>query len=217
MISLCPDFVISSEGCDTNGEPFIVSNRDLDLTVACDNFFGSHGHCKISCPGKHFEVENGATLILEGMALESATLGSIEIKNGGNLIAFDSTWEGNRNINEDGRGAAVYSHGTSSVSFVHDIFRGNIAQENGGALYITGSASINSCVLEDNSALEGSGGALFVTEISSVSIRQSTFGGNDASEQGPAIYSESGAIYHAAENVGCDDMASTSGNLPNIC
>jgi len=216
-ISLCPNFVISSDGCDTNGEPFIVSNRELDLTVKCDNVFGSHGHCKISCPGKHFEVESGTTLILEGMNLEGATSGSIEIKTGGSLIAFDSTWEGNSNMIEDGRGAAIYSNGTSSVSLANDTFCDNIAQGDGGALYITGSATIISCVLENNSALKGSGGAVFVTEKSSVSIRRSSFEGNSALEQGEAIFSESGAIYNAAENDGCGDMAFTSRNLPNIC
>jgi len=117
----------------------------------------------------------------------------------------------------EGRGAAIHSNGTSSVSLVQDTFRENIAQGDGGALYITGSASITNSVLEDNSALKGSGGAVFVTEQSNVSIRRSSFEGNSALEQGPAIFSESGAIYNAAENDGCGDMAFTSRNLPNIC
>jgi len=120
-------------------------------------------------------------------------------------------------LNDDGRGAAVYSHATSSVSLAHDTFDGNSAQRDGGALYITGSASINSCLLENNSAIKGSGGALFATERSNVSIRRSTFEGNSALELGPAVFSEAGAIYKAAENNGCDNVAPIHGTLTNMC
>lgn len=92
VVSLCPDFVISSEGCDTDEQPFTVFDRDLQ--VSCDDFFGSGGLCEISCPGRHFEVESGRTLVLEGMTLKGATSGSVNLKTRGNLIVFDSTWEG---------------------------------------------------------------------------------------------------------------------------
>lgn len=90
-VNICSGFVISLEGCDTNEQPFTVSQ--YDLTIACDDFFGGGGKCEISCPGRHFVIEGGRTLVLEGMTLKGATSGSIEIMTSGNLIGFDSTWE----------------------------------------------------------------------------------------------------------------------------
>jgi len=212
-IKLCPGFVVDSEGCDTNEEPFTVSS--LDLTVACDNFFGYGGQCTISCSGSHFDVKSERTLILEGMTLTGASSGSVTIQTGGNLIAFDSTWKGNKSDN--GKGAAVYSHIASSVSLTDDRFIGNNSEEDGGALFMKGSVRMSSCELKDNSALNGRGGALFADEGAVVTIRQNTFEGNSASALGPTIYSETGAVYNAAGNSGCGNVASIGRSRRNIC
>lgn len=212
-IKLCPGFIIDSEDCDTNGRPFTVSS--LDLTVACDNFFGYGGQCTISCSGSHFEVQSGRTLILEGITLTGASYGSVTVQTGGNLIAFDSTWEGNKN--ENGEGAAVYGHIASSVSLTDDHFVGNDSEGDGGALFSKGSVKISSCELKNNSALNGRGGALFAGNEAVVTIRQNTFEGNSASIQGPTIYSEAGAVYHAAGNDGCDNVNAVERSHRNMC
>lgn len=80
-----------------------------------------------------FVIEDGRTLILERMILKGATSGSVEIKNGGNIIAFDSTWERNENLDEDGKGDAVYSDGISGVHLIYSKFLMNTAQRDGGA------------------------------------------------------------------------------------
>jgi len=69
-VRLCPDFTVSGQGCDTNEQPFQVLSSDL--TVVCD-FYRGGNRCEISCPGTHFEVNNGRTLVLEGMTLTGAT------------------------------------------------------------------------------------------------------------------------------------------------
>lgn len=211
-LTLCPGFTIDSERCDTSGNPFNVSN--LDLTVACDNFFGYSGQCKISCSGSHFNVQNGRTLILEGMTLTGASSSSVTVQTGGNLIAFDSTWEGNKN--EHG-GAAVYGHVASSLSFTDASFVENYSEEDGGALFMKGGVKIISCKFKKNSALNGRGGALFADAGSAVTLRQNFFEGNNASILGPTIYSEVGTVYNAYGNDGCGDVASVERSQRNMC
>ena len=91
-VILCPDFEITGDGCDTNENPLIVSKSDL--TVECEDFNGGGGLCKISCPGIHFRINSGKTLVLERLNLEGATNGSIVMNAGSSLIAFDSSWKG---------------------------------------------------------------------------------------------------------------------------
>lgn len=116
----------------------------------------------------------------------------------------------NENLHEDGKGAAVYSPGISGIYLIYCQFLGNISERDGGALYIEGSISIENCSLEHNSALAGSGGALFAVEGSSMNIQQSTFYGNSAVEVGPAVFLGTEVIYNTANNIGCGNMASTS-------
>lgn len=116
----------------------------------------------------------------------------------------------NEKLSGDGKGAAIHSQGTSGVFLVFSNFLRNIALRDGGALHVEGSVSMNSCTLQDNTALEGSGGALFaVGGSASVSIRRSSFEGNSALELGPAIFSGSGTIFDVSRSNGCGNVAST--------
>lgn len=249
---LCPEFSVSSEDCDTNGAPFTLYDRDL--TIGCDNFFGTNGlHCEINCPGRHFDIGHNATLYLEGMVLKGATEGSVNVMEGGNLIAFDSTWEGNKrrslqsppspsptklgkaskstkaskltkaskstkstkseerteqNQSDDNdRGGAVYGQEQSYVTLTNNNFLHNIAEGDGGALYIDGSVQINNCELKNNISLEGSGGALFVSERAIATIRETTFQDNSSKFHGPGMYLKRGATVNSADNSGCGNTS----------
>lgn len=254
-VLFCPEFSVSSENCDTNGTPFALYDRDLK--IGCDNFFGTNGlHCEINCPGRHFDVGHNATLYLDGMMLKGATEGSVDVMEGGNLIAFDSTWEGNerrglqspssssslesakwvksvksakaakwtkspksaKSTKSEGRtelnqsdindrGGAVYGYEQSYVTLTNNKFLYNIAEGDGGALYIDGSVQINNCELKNNLSLEGSGGALFASDTAVATIRNTAFEDNSAKLQGPGMYFKHGATTNMVDNSGCGNTS----------
>jgi predicted outer membrane repeat protein len=89
---------------------------------------------------------------------------------------------------EDNGGAVFVNGGNLTVS--NAIFRENKAT-NGGAIYVAGTANIESNQFTSNNATYG--GAIYVNSASDVSISSNTFEGNTADE-GEAIYIENGAV-----------------------
>jgi len=200
-VRLCSGFSISGERCDVNA-PFVVNTTHLHLY--CDNVYGAAGLCEISCPGSHFTVEKGKTLLLDRILLKGATSGSV-IVNQGTLYAKFSTWEGN--VNEGGSGAAIYVESGSGAFLWYSEILGNNATEDGGGMYIGGDVTIRNGIINNNISKEGRGGGVFIADESYVSIGQCDFNENVAQE-GPAIYSET-TLYRRSRNEGCGNAAST--------
>ena len=103
----------------------------------------------------------------------------------------------------------MYSNGKSVVYLKFCKILENIAQGDGGALYVEGRVDIISSILQDNQTESGRGGALFVGKRSSLSVRQSNFEGNHAWELGPAIFLDLDGSSNIFENNGCGNTASS--------
>lgn len=137
-----------------------------------------------------FVVVN-ASLTLSGIRLLDGVgiLGGAIASSGSSLTVSHTTFEDNF---AHGKGGGIYAS-KSSVSFDGVAFLSNKAGANGGAVYASDGSNVSSAVgtsttFTDNSAFDGYGGGMYLSE-SKVSFGGGTeFVGNEAGQAGGAVY-----------------------------
>ena len=114
---------------------------------------------------------------------------------GGAMVAVSSTYlVMTDSVLEDNackdHGGAISMRDKSQGFLRYVIFSGNVAEIDGGAIEVIHSdLQTDYCLFENNSAVRGSGGAIFVLNMCSITISASNFTGNSA------ILKSGGAIY----------------------
>ncbi|MDB5349626.1 MAG: cya 2 [Planctomycetota bacterium] len=122
------------------------------------------------------------------------------------------------------RGGAILVQSGGSLSVAQCVFTHNTADD-GGAIFSTGNLTLDSDTFADNMAAGalGSGGAIMTASpqsVSTLSVRNSTFSGNSAVDQGGAIWSggtltvDSSTIVGNSANYG--GGIRNQGNLPSL-
>jgi len=114
--------------------------------------------------------------------------GAVELSNSPATIE-DSIFRGN--VSGNSGAGAVCTMG-SPVTFDRSVFVGNATSGDGGAAHVLNAGTFNDCTFFDNSATAG--GALSSLGSYDVSVNQSVFIGNHASDSGGAIRSYSSVI-----------------------
>jgi len=151
FVMLCP-FRIEGDACPKPEEVdgYVVDKGDL--YVMCESFFTPIGgkDCVINCPGRHFTVMNGASLTLDGIALEGSRNSAVSVMEGGSLSAYVSSFTNN---SISGNGGAIRAAKDTRLSIRFTNFTRNTA-ESGGAIYNLGKAVIQNSNFTDNKALE---------------------------------------------------------------
>ena len=110
----------------------------------------------------------------------------IQIESGVATIADLTIQSGDPGSDESGGGAYVNDNATAF--FENVTFTDNIADNDGGALYVEGTAELENVTMNQNSAEQG--GGIFVNETGILSIYSSDLFGNTAENKGGGIYSE---------------------------
>ncbi|MBI5487772.1 MAG: right-handed parallel beta-helix repeat-containing protein [Deltaproteobacteria bacterium] len=138
-----------------------------------------------------------------------AANGGAIVNNGSNLVIVDSVFVQNTafghggSAEQGGLGGAVYIDGMHSETgppepFVlcGSTFRGNRSNQHGSAVfeyfYPPQEATIRRCEFSDNAVLEGTGGAVY-HEAAPLTLLESTFAGNTATQHAGAIFIGSGS------------------------
>gem|GEM_PF-918063 len=142
-----------------------------------------------------FSVASGATVSIVGVTIQhglNATAGGA-ISNSGNLSLASCTLTGN----QAAVGGAVYNNSTGTLSVYQCTISNNTSQGNGGGIENTGAASIIASTFADNSAVGGSGGAIanLSAGAATLTILNSTFNGNQATDPSSAGPAMGGAIF----------------------
>jgi len=196
FVTLCP-FVIEGDGCPSS-KGLDVINQNLDLI--CDR--EGDEECRIDCPGRHFTIYDGSTLILDRMTLASSRETSVRVMDKGTLVVINSNFDDNRH--PSGNGGAIHATAFSQIEILHSNFNRNAAL-NGGAIYNLGVANLQGCVMEKNNATNGNGGALSVGQGAKTKVDSMTFRGNYAAFYGPAIFDGSGQT-ESWKNSACENV-----------
>jgi len=183
---LCAPLRITN--CPSSGYTLETNN---DMSLVCHNSEQQQDECIIDCSrGRHFTVEGGASLTLESMTLASAVDSSIVVKPNGKLLTYNTDFRDNRHTS--GNGGAIRGSGASQIDLVWSRFSQNAAL-NGGAIYHSGTTTMIKCTFANNTASNGSGGAIFHGKWSKSRVELSEFVNNTSNFFGPAIFDGSGA------------------------
>eukprot|EP00978_Attheya_sp_CCMP212_P004028 scaffold8630_cov53-Attheya_sp.AAC.2 len=170
-----------------------ILETNHDMSLVCHNREQEGDECEIDCSrGRHFTVEGGASLTLESMTLASAVDSSIVVEPNGKLLTYNTDFRDNRHTS--GNGGAIRGSGgeTSQIDLVWSRFSQNAAL-NGGAIYHSGTTTMIKCTFANNTASNGSGGAIFHGVGSKSRVELSEFVNNTSNFFGPAIFDGSGA------------------------
>jgi len=204
---ICP-VEIKGEACkssdaSTNNAYQVRSN----LHVICGSFlFGSGDACVIDCPNTLFEVKEFSTFKLDGMTIRGSTSSAVVVEKDGRFESFSSIFEDNLNL--QGNGSAVRAVDGSITLLDNSIFRNNEAV-NGGAVFTTGKLSVTSSEFVDNTAERGGAICYFSPGVGQSSINFSHFEGNQATTDGPAVFTNNGIAFQG--NMACNNLVSTTG------
>ncbi len=116
--------------------------------------------------------------------------------NGGSASLYISGLSAIGNLalaNTANNGAGVYFDG-DTLSLDTAIVSGNIADSNGGALYIeNGYVDISICAIEQNAALNNNGGGIYTSSNNPMIMRGTVIDSSFAKENGGALYAATGA------------------------
>jgi hypothetical protein len=166
----------------TTGQLYITK----DLTIA-----GPGGNViTVSGNGTSEVLSIGAfTVDISGMTIASGSaLFAGGIANAGTLSLTNSTLSGNSA--SAGFGGGIFNFGKLSVT--NSILRDNAAYAEGGGIYNVGTVTIINSTVSDNRAAgyrNASGGGLYNSMFSTLSVTNSTLSGN-AADEGGGIYNE---------------------------
>jgi hypothetical protein len=199
LLRLCP-FKISGDNCDVEGQPYVSEFRRLQM-ICMDS---DNSGCKIDCSGRHFEVDSGKQLFLEGFELRGATDSSINVKSRAVLISKYNKFVRNKAV----KGGAIKSDKNSRVQLQFNEFFNNEADDSGGALYMEGMfVTVSGCSFVENVAVNG--GGIYVASLQEsrrLNVVQSTFASNSATFNGASIHLDgSNIFYFESKNLGCDN------------
>ena len=144
---LCP-FKITGNGCPSEDEypngyfhSATKGKKKSDLIVVCDrNEYGyqTGAQCVIDCPGRHFTVDEKATLTLDSFVLMGATNSSLSVQPKGKLEVINSVFSENFSPEY---GGAIHAGEDSKLDIEYSEFANNEALV-GGAVYSKGKADI---------------------------------------------------------------------------
>jgi predicted outer membrane repeat protein len=147
--------------------------RDLDITSFVTLVGAGAGQTVIESQGswRHFDVNNGS-LNLSGVTLR-----------GGSQTNTDTS-------NDESRGGAIYVRSGSTLVLSQSVIESSSAQ-NGGAIYVAGTATLTDVELRNNTA-RNDGGALF--DAGSTTLSRVTVAQNLALHNGGGIYKNSSEL-----------------------
>lgn len=120
---LCP-FKISGKACPSDNKSYDV--KEVEMYAMCDSVSMSsvESECIIDCPGTHFTVFPGTSLMtLDGMTLMGSKSSAIQVKPQGYLMTYNSIFANNRKESENG-GAIDAAEG-SDLSLMYSRFESN--------------------------------------------------------------------------------------------
>ena len=164
-------------------------------------------------------VTNAGSAVIRGFTIRGGLVDERVLDGGGGIYCESSEIEICENIIEGNGapfGAGIGCFG-ASISWIHDnVIRNNSECEFGAGLAFLGGSSTNRVTIEfnviaDNRA-EVLGGALFVNEQSSVTVRRNTIVNNHATS-GSAIFCRGGAEVEASRNI----IAMSTGGVAVYC
>ena len=199
---ICP-FTIQGSLCPRTDQSSTISVTAPFFIIVCANFGGGTGDaCVIDCPHTHFEVLDGASLVLESMTLSGAVNTSTVVRDGARLDASYSLYEGNMG------GGAIRVEPNGALTLQYTDFVENSGSQ-GGAIYNQGDMFITGGNFVNNKA-DGNGGAIysdgFTSDLSDAGFRSNLAGG-----EGPAVYSTH--AFSGGGNEGCGNQ----NNIGDIC
>jgi hypothetical protein len=162
-------------------------------------------HGAVNANASTASIQECAFLENQSTDAEGSEGGALQIQDGAVDVSTSAFWN-----NTAEHGGAVWATGEAAPVFSDCRFIDNTATTQGGAMWTTGNALvIEACVFLNNHAngdpawieIEGeecqdqslqhdpgAGGALFVKDAESLSITESVFSGNDATNEGGAIW-----------------------------
>lgn len=131
--------------------------------------------------GMIFYVDQSVEAILSGLTLKNGNfMVGGAIYNNGNLKLNDVTFESNTALDS---GGAVYNTGLGQLTVINCNFTGNTAL-NGGAIYNYGTFTVENCSFVQNTGTQG--GA--ITNYGPLTVINTIFNSNHAYEMGGAIF-----------------------------
>jgi hypothetical protein len=154
----------------------IIIDEDVEIiNIGGDVLFDGNGVF-------HFDIESGASLVLDGIEVFGGTDSAIYVYDAYLLVQNSVFYD---NVGEDG--GAIYAD-FATVEIIGSTFDTNQADDYGGAIYsYEGDLVITDSHFENNQAANDYGGAIY-TEFSSLVVDGSTFEGNYANnDSGGAI------------------------------
>jgi len=205
IIFPCP-FTISGKGCPVNNVGYQVESM---VELLCEPSGVDHSLCTIDCPGTHFEILSGGSLVLDGITLRGSENSAIRMYGKGSLLTINSVFE--NNTNNIGNGGAINAFQDSIVNIDSTRFQNNEGQR-GGAIYLQGSAFIRGSVFLTNTAFDGGGGAIYVGRNGKTSLANNIFVRNNALLYGAAVFDAEGGITIQGKNTGCGNIGSINCN-----
>lgn len=157
----------------------------IDATVAIEDSVFDSNH---ATTGAAIELSRNARLTMNNSVLRN---NSADVLGGAIYTSLRATAQINNTLFEGNNaieGGVAYSIGSSSISLVKVELRGNNALSFGGGVSMRGGSrlSIDQCTLMQNSGYTG--GALAISESASLTLTNSKFSGNQATDFGGAIY-----------------------------
>lgn len=160
-------------------------------------------------------MEDGGTMRLDGVTVrdgQHANGPSLELKDGGVVVIVDSTFTGG----SGSKSGHIYATSGAYLTVTNSTFDSGQAaggnDRNGGAVLCDGGAT---CIFKHttftNNRAEGSGGAIYATATTQVTVEDSHFEGNSASVEGAGAYLISVAQGRLVRNTFCDNIAQDDG------
>lgn len=139
-----------------------------------------------------FAVKDSVTVSISNLVLSDA---GAPTSNGGAILNQGTLTLDNLLItnNEGQRGGAVYNAAIGVLTISNSSLIGNTSDEDGGALYNDGAATITSSLIEDNESA-GRGGGLFNAAVEELTISDSQIIGNRAALHGGGVYHTLGGL-----------------------
>ena len=101
----------------------------------------------------------------------------------------------------------------SRLQLIHMVFRGNESTTGGGVALTTSEALVRECTFEENRAADGTGGAIYGEDDSSIRTISCTFRGNRAAAGGGAIAGRDSTDVHIRTSVFAANHANTGGAI----
>lgn len=173
--------------------------RDLDIFSNVTIVGAGAGQTVIASQGawRHFEV-SGGELNLSGVTLRNGLqtgtdTDQSESRGGSIYVHSGASLVLSRSIIEDStaqNGGAVYVQGTATLTDVE--LRRNAARSSGGALYSEGWTSLSRVTVANNTAAKD-GGGLYQTGSNLLRLVNLTLSGNRAQETGGGLYADAAA------------------------